>query len=444
MTTILRHSFRALRLGAFPVLAAALFATDAETDPVRALREQNQKLQQQVDEQQRQINELRERLDGLQQPAAAPAPAPIAEAPPETLSSRFPAFAETDRQIRLSGEAGLAFFSSRFNGQFPNAEFRADDAKLFVEAQVWRNAYFFGGIDLVTREASDEYFHVGELYADFERVFVAGRDRTFNVRAGRFYLPFGEEYQVRNVVDNPLITHSVADIWGIDEGVQAYGQWGPVRYNLAVQNGGHKTLHDYDSDKSVVARVSVDPVPQLHLSASAMRTGRLNNANDVFSEVWLAGAFFRALGPVSTTPTFHAELAEVDAAWHWPTGHFKGAAGWIGFDDDNPAGGDKRNMSYFSLETVQQMGGGFFGAARYSGLHAPKGFPLVGLGNFSQYEFVDPPTKDLERLSLGVGYRFAAPLVWKFDYSWEYGRLMNGASRSGEDNMLSTEIAMRF
>ena len=153
------------------------------------------------------------------------------------------------------------------------------------------------------------------------------------MRAGRFNFPFGEEYQVRNVVDNPLVTHSVADIWGVDEGVQAYGQWGPVRYNLAVQNGGHKTLHDYDPDKAVVARISINPVPSLHLSASAMRTGRLNTANDVFSEVWLASAFFRALGHRHHHPTFHAELAEVDANWKWQTGHFKGAAGWISFDD---------------------------------------------------------------------------------------------------------------
>ena len=39
-------------------------------------------------------------------------------------------------------------------------------------------------------------------------------------------LPFGEEYQVRNAIDNPLVTHSLSDVWGIDEGVQVYGTLG--------------------------------------------------------------------------------------------------------------------------------------------------------------------------------------------------------------------------
>jgi hypothetical protein len=174
-----------------------------------------------------------------------------------------------------------------------------------------------------------------------------------------------------------------------------------------------------------------------------MRTGKLNNVNDVFSEVWIANAFFRALGPAATTPTFHAELAELDANWKWKTGHLNGAAGWVNFNDANPAGGDKRKMNYFSVEAVQQVNGGLYGAARYSGVHAPQGYPLVGLGNFGEYEY-GIPTTELERLSLGFGYRFGPPLVWKFEYSWEFGHLADGTSRSGDTNMLSTELGMRF
>jgi hypothetical protein len=445
LTTLSRHLRQIFRPAAF--LACGLILSAEENSPVDELREKNQQLEQRVDAQQRQIDELREQLDRLQKsqekkPAAETEPAGIsAEAAPE--ERKVPVLEETGRQIRLSGEAGVAFFNSNAAGAFPNSEFRVDDAKIFIETEVWKNAFLFGEIDLSTREASDEYFHLGELYADFERVLESGRTTNLNVRAGRFNIPFGEEYQVRNVVDNPLVTHSVADIWGVDEGVQAYGQLGPVRYNLAVQNGGHKTLHDYDPDKAVVARISVNPVPPLHLSASAMRTGKLNTVNDVFSETWIANAFFRALGPATTTPTFHAELAELDANWKWKTGHLNSAAGWINFNDANPAGDDKRKMNYFSIEAVQQVNGGLYGAARYSGVHAPKGYPLVGLGNFVEYEY-GAPTTELERLSLGVGYRFGPPLVWKFEYSWEFGHLADGTSRSGDTNMLSTELGMRF
>ena len=111
--------------------------------------------------------------------------------------------------------------------------------KLFVEAPVWKNVYFFTGLELTTREAADEYFHVGELYADMEDVLTAGRQYTLSLRAGRFSIPFfGEEYQYRNIMANPLITSTPrADIWGTDEGVQAYhGSLG----RAAVQSRGAK------------------------------------------------------------------------------------------------------------------------------------------------------------------------------------------------------------
>ena len=393
--------------------------------------EQNRQLVEQVHAQQKQIDELRSRLDRLDE----------ASAPAQTL----PSSSDSGRQIRLSGEVGVGFFSTGNDGAQPNAEFRVDDARIFLEAPVWRNVYFFGGIELTTREANDEYFHVGELYVEVENFWSSGRDFTLSLRAGRFNLPFGEEYQFRNVIDNPLISHSLSDIWGIDEGVQIYGQLGRVRYNLAVQNGGHKTTRDFDSDKAWIGRLSFDAAPGLALSASAMRTGDLNVAGDALSEVWFANAFFRALGPATTTQTFAAELAEFDAAYRWPTGHLKAAAGWVRFDDDSTTADFSRSLSYHSLEGLQHLSEKLFAAARYSAIDAPRGYPLVGQARAGKYFYNPsaPHTKDLERLSLGLGYRFSPPLVWKLEYSWETGHLVNGTKRNEED-MLSSILGIRF
>ncbi|MES1167203.1 MAG: hypothetical protein ABUL68_04300, partial [Pseudomonadota bacterium] len=164
-----------------------------------------------------------------------------------------------------------------------------------------------------------------------------------------------------------------------------------------------------------------------------------------YSEVWLANAFFRALGPTATTRTFHAELAEVDASYRWPTGHFKAAAGWIHFDDDCPTVDYSRNLSYYSLEGFQHLSDNLFAVARYSSINAPGGYPLAGLGNAGKYFYnpFGPHTTDLERLSVGLGYRFGAPFVWKLEYSWETGHLLNGTKRSDED-MLSSILGIRF
>lgn len=398
-----------------------------ETD-VLTLIEQNRQLVEQVRSQQRQIDELRARLDRIDEPAAPPA-----------------ATAGSGREIRLSAEVGIGYFDSGRDGAQPNAEFRVDDARIFLEAPVWKNVYFFGALEIATREINDEFFHTGELYLDVENLWSAGRHYTLSLRAGRLNLPFGEEYLVRNVMDNPLVSHSLADIWGIDEGVQIYGNLGAVRYNLAVQNGGHKTLRDFDSDKAVVARLAWDPFPQLSLSASAMRTGDLTVAGDALSEVWFANAFFRALGSAATTTTFSAELVELDAAWRWEGGHLKAATGRVNFDDNSTAGDYSRDLTYHSLEARQRLTGGLYAAARYSMIDAPRGYPLAGQGSPGKYFYnpVAPLTEELRRLSLGLGYRFGPPLVWKVEYSRETGRLVNGTKRTDAD-MLSSLLGVRF
>lgn len=410
-------------------LLASGVAFGQDTD-IKTLVEQNRQLVEQVRTQQRQIDELRSRLDRMED-----GPAPVTRS----------ASSESDRQIRLSGEVGVGFFDSGARGDVPNGEFRVDDARLFVEAPVWRNVYFFGALEITTREANDEFFHVGELYLDVENLWSSGKDYTLSLRAGRMNLPFGEEYLVRDVMNNPLVSHSLADIWGIDEGIQVYGTLGPVRYNLAVQNGGHPTLADYDKDKSVVVRLAYDPTPHLSLSASAMRTGDLDAEGDETSEVWFGNAFFRAIGQLPATTKFSAELAEIDASYRWRKGHLKAAYGWVSFDDNSPTADNSRHLTYYSLEGMQRLGEKLFVAARYSAIDADRGYPLAGQGDAGPFFYnpFAPLTTDLKRLSLGLGYRFADPFVWKMEYSWEDGHLRNGAARTDQD-MFSSLLGVRF
>ena len=165
--------------------------------------------------------------------------------------------------------------------------------------------------------------------------------------------------------------------------------------------------------------------------------------NDFFSNLWFGGGFFGGLGSPATTRTFQADLFEVDAAWKWKAGQLKGTVGTARYDDDDTTTDNSRRMHYFTLEGVQQITEKFYGAARYSELRVNRGYPLVGLGDFDTYYFGSPPTEKLHRLSLGLGYRFGAPLTWKLEYSWENGRLVTGGSRDAED-MLSTEIGLKF
>ena len=305
------------------LLADGSAPVDAEQ--VRMLIEQNRRLQDEVSSQGRTIDQLRTRMDSIDQSGAKN------QQELQTLQDQVnanPAAAEvkpadgSERTLRISAEMGFAFFDSGSDGAFANGEFRIDDAKVFLDAQVWKDLFVHTELDLETRESSDSNFHLGEIYAELEEP-----DGKFNLRIGRMYEPFGEEYQVRGVMENPLISHSVSDIWGMDEGLEVYGQLGKWSYAAAVQDGGVNTLHNFHADKSVTARVGFEPAGWLRLSASAMRTGQLNSANDTVSAVWFAGGFFRALGPAATTKTFWANLGEFDAVGHWRNGYVKAAAG---------------------------------------------------------------------------------------------------------------------
>lgn len=422
-------------------LGAGAWAADPT---LQDLAERNRILEQQVKEQQRLIDELRAKVDDVlktsdrhdRQLHDLQSAADVT--PPDS------GVGHSDHEVRVSGEAGLAWFSGGTGSQFPNSEFRVDDAKIFIEAPVIKNVYFYSELDLFTRETADENFHLGEMYVDFENVSrLWGMDRLLSFRMGRINIPFGEEYQTRGVVENPLITHSLSDIWGIDEGAEIYGEIGRFQYVLGVQNGSHPVLRDYDGDKAYVGRIGVDPTRWLHLSASMLRTGNLSVVNDKMSEAWLATGFIRPLGAAATTQVFYADFYEADAALRWRQGHLSGMTGWINYGDDDRAANNSRSLRYHSVELVQDVVENLYAAARWSAIDTSRGYPLAGLGNPGTYFYSGLQAKDLHRLSLGLGYRFGPPLIWKVEYSFEGGRMVNGQPRDQED-LLSTEIAMKF
>ncbi len=376
-TTTLIVSAIALGLS---VVAQAAAGETISAEEVRQLIEQNRRLEAQVTAQQRQLDELRARLDAIA--TAGQRQERVLDDLRDQVADRGPAVRnDAVGDLRLSGEAGLAYFDGGPRSAWPNGEFRADEVKIYLETPVWRDTYLFAELDLVTREVNDEYFHLGEVYVDFENVSgrLGGPDRLLNLRIGRLDIPFGEEYLYRGVLDNPLITHSVADLWGVDEGVELYGSAGRFSYVFAVQNGGHKTLRDFDSDKSMTLRLGYDPAAWLHLSASALRTGDLTVAGDFTSEIWIGGGFFRSIGAAATTQGFSATVHQADVRATWDGGHLAGAVGTARYDDNDTAASNRRDLDHFAVELVQRINGGLYGAIRYSEISVQKGgYPLQG------------------------------------------------------------------
>jgi hypothetical protein len=403
------------------------------------MEEQNQALQELLRRQGEEIQRLTWRLSELEnRPTTTPAPPEESKKPSEPgLLSR----ALSSTHLVISGEAGLAFFHQGAEGQFPNGEFRVDEARLFFDAKVWEDVYFFTELNLIVREQNEDYPQLGECYVDFESVSkLWGMEGLLSGRLGRMDIPFGEEYLSRDAIDNPLISHSLSDLWGIDEGIEVYGRWKPIDYVVAVQNGGHPMLKDGDLDKAVIARIGYQPAKWMRASVSGMRTGDLDVQEDRWSEIWFGNGFIRQMGGFDTTK-FRAGLVEGDLQFFWRRGHVKTAGGYLRYDDNGSADVE-RDVYYYYLEALQGIGAKFYGTVRWSQILAEDGFPLVGAGDFGD-RFFGNLTEELWRLSVGIGYRLSPNLVFKGEYSWNRGEELVGASRDQED-LVAAEVAVRF
>lgn len=418
----------------------AVHAEDFEAQLAR-LAEQNAALLQLAQEQQSQIAELKARLDlqatQVERQEVAiqdlqDAPAPIPSAGPR----------RTEDRLIISGEAGFAFFAGEANNEFPNEEFRVDDARLFIEAQVSRNAYLVSTLELFRRESGIESIEVGSLFLDLENVFGPDYGHLFNLRIGRFDIPFGQEYLNRYVMENPLISHSVADLWGIDQGIELYGDQGPFAYAVAIQNGGTPLLREFDSDKSLTGRVTYDLSDSFQLSGSLMRTGDIDVAGDTQSELWIGNVVFLSLGSAQTTK-FWADLAQLDFNYKWKGGQLAGSIGKAWYDNNDPLGDSSRDFDFFSVEARQEISDNFYAAARFSSMQVDGGYPFAGNGSRSIYLFGGTLTEKLDRLSVGFGYVPMEDLLFKLEYTIEEGEETGGQDRQDTDQ-IAAEVGVRF
>lgn len=427
----MRLVFPGQALSLWLMLAASTNARGSDlAAELKELKARNRQLEEQVGRQQRALENLEKTVLELKEGPVRPDSGQLKD----LLTKPFSA-----GNLVLSGEAGLAFFEQGSKGQFPNSEFRVEEAKLFLDAKVFEDVYAFVELNLTEREERDKWIYLGELYVDFENVLKHWEHKWLNVRAGRFDTPFGEEYLYRDAIDNPLISHSLSDIWGVDEGIEIYGNAGKFGYVAAVQNGGDPSQHDFDEAKAFIAKLSYRPTDWLYLSASGMTTGDNNTEDDKFSALWFGNGFFKQIGPAATTQSFRADLFEGDIKLTLARGHWLTAGGYVYATDSS---GNERDIFYWFSEGVFDFTKKFYGAARFSQIRAEDGYPLVGGGNFGERMF-GVLTDDLWRLSLGLGYHLSEQVLLKLEYSFNGGSTVRGESRDRE-NSLAAEIAVKF
>ncbi len=421
--------------GWFISIVAPTQASDTNLEQqVQLLREQNAILLQQLQEQNQSLETLTRKVDGLEAAGKG-----HENSTSEDFTQAKGGF--NFGKVVLSGEGGVGFQKTGPEGFSPNSSFTVEEARLFLEAQIWNDVYFYSEVDLATPENNNAQVNLGELYVDFENVSqLWGHDDQLNVRVGKMNIPFGEEYQTRHAIDNPLILNSVSDFWGYDPGVEIYGALGKWSYVVAVQNGGGNGVQDDNDDKSVAGRISFDPNAHWHFSVSGMHTGSINAQSGGLSAEWFGNGLFQSIGSPATT-TFNVNAVELDTTARWASGYVKAFGGYAHYGDNDPTSGNGRDIFYYSAEVVQNLPKNFYAATRFSETIAANGYPILGNGNPNQY-FSSLAT-ELWRLSLGIGYRFSDRLIIKTEYAFENGHQVNGQSRNNE-NFFGSEIAFKF
>lgn len=119
-------------LGAGACLAqgVALAQNQAPVDPaLQVIIEQNRRLLEQVKAQQKTIETLNAQMEQIRKASERherelQSLQERADAAPAERS--IPVESTRDHEVRVGGEAGLGFFSSGSDGQFPHSEFRVD------------------------------------------------------------------------------------------------------------------------------------------------------------------------------------------------------------------------------------------------------------------------------------------------------------------------------
>jgi hypothetical protein len=397
---------------------------------VRLLREQNTLLQQQVKQQGQQIDTLSQQFRDLQTTQGTENPDATANS-----SGRL-----NFKNVNIGGEGGVGYSLTQPQGYAPNGEFQLYDARLFLDATVWEDVYFYSEVLLAYPGQQNNNLELGELYVEFEDISkLWDKDDQLNARVGQMNIPFGEEYLTRNAIDNPLISESLLDFWGLNPGAEFYGRLGKFSYVGAVQNGAEGGSNGAGGDKSLAGRIGFDPDERWHFSVSAMRTGNLKNGQ--LSAMWFGNGYFRNIGSPATTK-FHVDAVEGDVTARWKSGHVKAFGGWAHYGDNDPTADNGRDIYYYSGEVKQDLTKKFYAVTRWSQAYCRDGIPMVGYGDFGNY-FFGPLTENLWRLSMGLGCKLSDRLVLKVEYSLERGYESGGEKRNQED-FFGTQAAFSF
>jgi hypothetical protein len=171
------------------------------------------------------------------------------------------------------------------------------DSVEFEETTLVRNMGFTFEWNLVrTGTLSND---VGLAYLDLEGL---GDSPWFNLRVGRFQIPFGEAYKIytKGYAKRSFVRQPLAAPWWWDEGALLHGSAtnGRFGYLTSVTNGD-SDFNDTGGGTQLTLKLWTQPTPWLYMSASGLWVSELG---DIDGALWLGEAWARPFGSGAAAP----------------------------------------------------------------------------------------------------------------------------------------------
>lgn len=335
---------------------------------------------------------------------------------------------EWTRNIRLDGFGGGGYVRTGSDGARPSGGFLNYEATINVDAEVWKDVHYFQEIQVVRLGLEDQQFvRAGEIQVDFKdllHTFFHVKGAGIGLKLGRVDIPFGNDYLSQDVIDNPLITFSVAYPYGHDEGLVLYGKVKGVNWLFSVLDGQLTQAFDDQPDKFVSLKVNGTLADRFDWSASVFRNGKTSRSAWQYGGTFLEPVGARGLtssAGVSPSSVVDAASYELNARYRLGTaGSIDAQVGQTWINDE--VSEFDRHITYVKVEPRWNVSRKWYVAGRFSTIgtfDATKGYSFEGkpfAGGSSSYGF---DTKAVYRWALGLGYWPNPRTVLKLETSFD-------------------------
>lgn len=327
--------------------------------------------------------------------------------------------------------------------------FAVREAALFVEGEVADGVTAFFEIRTDYKALDSFNVNTGEVYCHFRNVI--GDDGTFNLKVGRFDVPFSEEYLHEHPCDNPLILNSAHWWYGTDEGILAYGKLADLGWVGSITNGSGLRNNDVGSELAATLKAYGNLTKRLYLSGSVFRNGKTPRGGLRF-----AGSDFEPVGQNGTS-TAGASPSKLIDAWAYALDgrcdlgertYVQASFGqaWV---DDAQAAFD-RDFLWYSVEAHHELTDKVYAAARFSTIgtfDANEGYHFDGTITAGGNQTFGYDTREFQRVQLGLGVKPDQRTVVKFEGGYDRFVTIDGSPvdpKNGQRWFVGAELVVSF